>query len=96
MLRSLFQANVEVIRATDGAARAPHETCLRKAPDPLIGYALFERGDNNETVKRMLPFQRDSQFAGQFDASPITLCRPCGCEVLRDQLSGKSKVTSRS
>ena len=30
-------ANVEVIRANNGAARAPHETCLRRASDPLIG-----------------------------------------------------------
>jgi hypothetical protein len=29
--------NVEVIRVNDGAARASHETCLRKAPDPVIG-----------------------------------------------------------
>jgi len=36
-------ANVEMIRANDGAARAPQETCLRKAPDPMIGsaYVLF-------------------------------------------------------
>jgi hypothetical protein len=25
-----------MIRANDGASRAPHETCLRKAPDPMI------------------------------------------------------------
>jgi len=31
--------NVEVIRANDGAARAPHEACLRQAPDPVIGSA---------------------------------------------------------
>jgi hypothetical protein len=30
--------NVEMIRANDGAARVPHETCLRKAPDPMNGY----------------------------------------------------------
>jgi hypothetical protein len=29
--------NVEMIRANDGAARATHETCLRKASDPMIG-----------------------------------------------------------
>ena len=32
-----FPSNVEVIRVNDGAARAPHETCLRKTPDPVIG-----------------------------------------------------------
>jgi hypothetical protein len=29
--------NVEVIRDNDGAARASHETCLRQAPDTMIG-----------------------------------------------------------
>ena len=33
----VIQPNVELIRANDGAARAPHETCLRQAPDPVIG-----------------------------------------------------------
>src|SRR5580658_4630912 len=28
---------VEMVRVNDGAARAPHETCLRKTPDPVIG-----------------------------------------------------------
>jgi hypothetical protein len=31
--------NVEMIRVNDGAARAPHETCLRQTPDPMIGSA---------------------------------------------------------
>jgi hypothetical protein len=31
------QCNVEMIRANDGAPRAPHEACLRRAPDPVIG-----------------------------------------------------------
>ena len=30
-------SNVEVIRANDGTARAPHETCLRKESDTTIG-----------------------------------------------------------
>jgi hypothetical protein len=30
--------NVEIIRDDEGAARASHETCLRKAPDTMIGY----------------------------------------------------------
>jgi hypothetical protein len=29
--------NVEVIRVNDGAARASHEACLRRTPDPMIG-----------------------------------------------------------
>jgi hypothetical protein len=29
--------NVELNRANDGAARAPHETCLRQASDAMIG-----------------------------------------------------------
>jgi hypothetical protein len=29
--------NVELIRVNDGAARASHETCLRKTSDPSIG-----------------------------------------------------------
>jgi len=29
--------NVEVIRGDEGAARASHEMCLRKAPDTMIG-----------------------------------------------------------
>jgi hypothetical protein len=33
----LVWPNVEFIRANDGAARAPHETCLRRASDTLIG-----------------------------------------------------------
>jgi hypothetical protein len=32
--------NVEMIRVNYGAARAPHETRLRKTPDPMIGSAL--------------------------------------------------------
>jgi hypothetical protein len=32
-----ISANVEMIRVNDGAARAPHETCPRKTPDPMIG-----------------------------------------------------------
>jgi hypothetical protein len=34
---SVITANVELIRVNDGAARAPHETCLRQTSDPLIG-----------------------------------------------------------
>ncbi len=29
--------NVEVNRSKEGAAPSPQETCLRKAPDPMIG-----------------------------------------------------------
>jgi hypothetical protein len=39
-----FPFNVDMIRANDGATRAPHETCLRQAPDPVIGsvkYSFF-------------------------------------------------------
>jgi len=35
------QANVEIIRDDEGAVRASHETCLRTAPDTMIGSALF-------------------------------------------------------
>jgi hypothetical protein len=28
---------VEMIRVNESAARAPHETCPRQAPDPIIG-----------------------------------------------------------
>jgi hypothetical protein len=28
-------SNVDVIRVNDGAARAPHETCLRQASGPV-------------------------------------------------------------
>jgi hypothetical protein len=31
------EADVELIRLNDGAARASHETCLRKTSDPSIG-----------------------------------------------------------
>jgi hypothetical protein len=31
------QSNVDVIRANDGKALAPQETCLRQASDPVIG-----------------------------------------------------------
>lgn len=31
--------NVELIRANEGAAPAPQETCLRRASDPSIGSA---------------------------------------------------------
>jgi hypothetical protein len=33
----LRMANVELIRAKDGAARASHEACLTQASDPVIG-----------------------------------------------------------
>lgn len=32
-----YQPNVEVIRTNNGAARAPHETCLRRVSDTTIG-----------------------------------------------------------
>jgi hypothetical protein len=35
------QSNVELIRANDGAARAPHEACLRRASDLSKGYAYI-------------------------------------------------------
>jgi hypothetical protein len=34
-------SNVEVNRSKEGAARAPHETCLTKESVPTIGYAAF-------------------------------------------------------
>ena len=37
---SFILSNVEVIRVNDGTARAPHETCLRQTPDPMI-VAIF-------------------------------------------------------
>jgi hypothetical protein len=40
--------NVEVIRANDGADRAPHETCLRRASVATIGSAN-SLGVRNET-----------------------------------------------
>jgi hypothetical protein len=36
-----FPFNVEIIRGHEGAARAPHETCLRKPSDAMIGSVSF-------------------------------------------------------
>jgi len=33
----VITANVELIRAKDGATGAPHQACLTRASDPLIG-----------------------------------------------------------
>jgi hypothetical protein len=33
---TIWWPNVELIRVNDGATRAPHETCLRKASDTTI------------------------------------------------------------
>jgi hypothetical protein len=40
MSTTSFWSNVEMIRVNDGAARAPHETCLWRTSDPMIGSAL--------------------------------------------------------
>jgi hypothetical protein len=39
--------NVELIRVNDGTAGALHQPCLRKTPDPLIGYASSSSKGND-------------------------------------------------
>jgi hypothetical protein len=36
-MEEIGRPNVEMIRVNDGAARAPHETCLRQTSSPMIG-----------------------------------------------------------
>ncbi len=40
-VESFTTPNVAMIRAKDGVARAPHETCLTQASDPVCGSALI-------------------------------------------------------
>jgi hypothetical protein len=59
--------NVELIRVpNDGAARATHETCLRKTSDPMI---VAKRGFDEATSSKLCPGIFDLAKPASHDAA---------------------------